>query len=303
VYKGDVTKGTHTYNATGLANNTAYTIGTRTVDTSGNVNQTWVNHTARTGSSGIRNLVVSFINVGYGDSILIESPSGKTMLIDAGDNSKGDNVAAYIQGRGISALDIAMVTHPHVDHFGGMPYVLKHIDVHQYIDNGQTGNGYASAVLDIVETQGIPYRKVRSGDIINLDPLLSVQVLNPQSTLLGDLNEDSLALKLVYNQDSFLLMADATSRAENKMISSQKDLNADVLKVGHHGDNGGTSSTFLSRVTPERSIISVGTNDSGYPSSSLISRLSSIGSSVYRTDKVGNVVITSNGLQYTVKTG
>jgi competence protein ComEC len=241
--------------------------------------------------------------VGYGDSILIESPSGKTMLIDAGDNSKGDNVAAYIQGRGISALDIAMVTHPHVDHFGGMPYVLKHIDVHQYIDNGQTGNGYASAVLDIVETQGIPYRKVRSGDIINLDPLLSVQVLNPQSTLLGDLNEDSLALKLVYNQDSFLLMADATSRAENKMISSQKDLNADVLKVGHHGDNGGTSSTFLSRVTPERSIISVGTNDSGYPSSSLISRLSSIGSSVYRTDKVGNVVITSNGLQYTVKTG
>ena len=303
VYKGDVTRGTHTYNATGLANNTAYTIGTRTVDTSGNVNQTWVNHTARTGSSGIRNLVVSFIDVGYGDSILIESPSGKTMLIDAGYESKGDNVEEYLLGRGISALDIAMVTHPHPDHFGGMERILNNFEVYQYIDNGQTGNGYASAVLDIVEEQGIPYKRVKSGDIIFLDSLLQIQVLNPQSTLFGDTNDDSLALKLVYNQDSFLLMADAMSKAENKMISSQTNLNTDILKVGHHGDKDGTSSTFLSYVTPERSIISVGTNDSGLPSSTLLSRLSAIGSSIYRTDKVDNVVITSNGLQYTVKTG
>jgi beta-lactamase superfamily II metal-dependent hydrolase len=241
--------------------------------------------------------------VGYGDSILIESPSGKTMLIDAGDTGKGDNVGDYLVSRGISSLDIAMVTHPHPDHFGGMPYILGHFDVSQFIDNGQTGNGYSGAVLDDVKDLAIPHRTVRSGDTIALDSLITIQVLNPQTTLIGDDNQDSIALKVVYNQDSFLLMADAMSTAENKIISSGKDLNVDVLKVGHHGDKDGTSATFLSKVTPVTCIISVGSNDSGLPSNTLIERLENIiGTSIYRTDKKGNVVVTSNGLQYTVVT-
>jgi beta-lactamase superfamily II metal-dependent hydrolase len=256
-----------------------------------------VNHTARTRSSTVQNLTVSVIDVGYGDSILIQSPSGKTMLIDAGNDGKGDNVEEYLLSRGVTSLNIALVTHPHVDHFGGMPYILEHIPVAQFIDSGLTGNGYSGDVLDVVDDLGIPYWTVEHGDVIALDPLISIQVLNPQSSIFNDINDDSIILKVTYNQDTFILMGDGLSESNHGITTSE--LNSDVFKVGHHGDSDETPSALLSAISPEISMISVGSNIYGRPSGSLIDRLEMYGP-VYRTDDDDTIIVTSNGAGYTV---
>jgi competence protein ComEC len=152
-------------------------------------------------------------------------------------------------------------------------------------------------VLDVVEDLRIPYRTVKHGDVIALDPLVSIRVLNPQPIIFNDINDDSIILKIDYNQDSFLLMGDGESEEDHGM--TRAELDAKVFKVGHHGDSTENPQSLLNDVTPELSIISVGTNIYGRPSSSLIDRLKNFGP-VYRTDKDETVVVTSNGNGYTV---
>jgi beta-lactamase superfamily II metal-dependent hydrolase len=256
-------------------------------------------------------LTVRFLDVGLGDAILIESPSGKTMLIDAGSGLMSRDLLSELDKAGISELDVVLATHPHEDHIGGMGAIMTRYRVGQFIDAGipHTTATYQNLMKQIGAFK-IPYRKVRAGDIITLDPGVTLRVDNPDGTLLPadenenvaeNLNENSLVLTLSYGNITFLLMGDATAEAERFIQKSGASLDADILKVAHHGSSRSSGPGFLTRVRPAVSIIEVGTpNPYGYPSPGTLSRLQETGSAVYRTDLHGTVIITTDGRTYQV---
>ncbi|GAA5262116.1 ComEC/Rec2 family competence protein [Methanocalculus sp. MC3] len=245
-------------------------------------------------------LEAHFIDVGQGDAILIQY-NGKNMLIDAGDRGYGSTVVSYLREQSVSRLDYIVATHPHADHIGGMTDVLDAFPVGRFIDSGNphTSQTYENMLLAIDE-KNIPFSVAERGQTINLDSALSIQILNPGPQLTGDLNEDSVVLKMEYGQVAFLLTGDAGISTENLMMQHY-DLESEILKVGHHGSRYSSGATFLAAVSPEVSIIMVGEgNRYGHPTDEVLDRLRVIGSQVYRTDHHGTIVIATNGVKYTV---
>ena len=247
-------------------------------------------------------MIVSFIDVGQGDSELIQSLSGKVMLIDAGPTATESKVVKYLQDRGISTIDVVVATHPHEDHIGGMSAVLNGFTVKQFIDSGypHTTSTYEN-MLNLVDERNIPFRTVANGDTIAFDPAITVQVLNPQKTFTDDINQNSVVLKMTYGRISYLFTGDAGSDAENYYAGAVGDIN--ILKVAHHGTNTSSGANLLSQITPEVSVIEVGSvNSYGDSTSAALQRLQQAGSKVYRTDLDGTITITSDGYTYSVDT-
>jgi competence protein ComEC len=248
-------------------------------------------------------LNIHFIDVGQGDSILLQY-GNDTMLIDAGERQWGDDVIAYIQTQGIEDLDYVVATHPHADHIGGLITVLNSVPVEQFIDSG---SNYTSAtyrdVMTLVDDNTIPHITVEKGDQIEFNPEIEMWVLNPPETLYGDPNEDSVVLKVVYSNVSFLLTGDAGFEAEDSiLLSSYPDSpDSDILKVGHHGSESASNEVFLQIVTPEICIISVGEgNTYNHPNPDALSRLQDCGCMIYRTDEDGTIVISTDGEEYQI---
>ena len=235
-------------------------------------------------------MTVSFIDVGQGDSELIQSPSGKVMLIDAGPTDAGSKVVKYLQDRGISTIDVVVATHPHEDHIGGMAAVLNTFTVKLVIDSGypHTTSTYEN-MLNIIDKKNIPFKTVKSGDTISLDPAISIVVLNPQATFSSDINENSVVMKITNGKTTFLFPSDA------EKISPH----ADILKVPHHGSD--TGSGTVAQIAPSIAVIEVGAGNSyGHPTASTLQRLQQAGSAIYRTDLDGTIKITSDGITYSV---
>jgi len=246
--------------------------------------------TSPTAFSSSGKMVVHFIDVGQGDSELIQFPSGKTMLIDAGPTGAGSTVAAYLRSQGISSLDAVVASHPHEDHIGGMSEVLDDFTVKQFIDSGypHTTSTYENMLVQI-DRKNIPFRTVAVGDIISLDPAVSIAVLNPQPSFSDDINQNSVALRMTYGKITWFFPGDAGSIAEP----------AEILKVPHHGSSTGSSSITL--IDPKVSVIEVGAGNSyGHPTTTTLTRLQQAGSEIYRTDQDGTIVITSDGETYSV---
>lgn len=247
-------------------------------------------------------MMVSYIDVGQGDSELIQTPSGKIMLIDAGPTDAGQKVENFLRNQKISTIDIVVATHPHEDHIGGMSTILNSFSVKQFIDSGypHTTSTY-EGMLNLIDQKNISFRTVNSGDTFLIDPAISIQVLNPQATFFDDINQNSIVLKMTYGTVSFLFTGDAGSSAES--IYTNAAGHADVLKVAHHGSSTSTGEFFLSKVTPMVSIIEVGSgNPYGHPADATIQRLRLIGSTIYRTDLHGTIQITCDGNTYHVIT-
>jgi competence protein ComEC len=246
-------------------------------------------------------LIIHFIDVGQGDSILIQSPDGKVGLIDGGIEDSG--VTQYLQNVGISHLDLVIATHPHEDHIGGLVGVLATFPVDKVVTNGVSHTTLTyEHFLDAIALSQADYVEAFRGDTISLGDL-NFAVLSPIDNTDEDLNNGSLVLRLVYGKVSFLFTGDIQEAAEENILASGLDVSATILKVAHHGSRTGSSMNFLNAVRPQVAIYSAGAgNDYGHPHPETIDRLKSVGASIYGTDINGTIIITTDGNKYTLAT-
>ncbi|MFJ7699167.1 MBL fold metallo-hydrolase [Lysinibacillus fusiformis] len=242
---------------------------------------------------------VHFIDVGQGDSILIESPNGKTMLIDGGVKGAGQQVVSYLKELGVNKLDQVVATHPDADHIGGLIPVLQTIPIEQFYDSGKVHTSQTfEEMLMAIDEKNIPYYVPKTGDLIEFDKDVTVKVLNANEHA-TDNNDASIVLKVVYGNVSFLLTGDAGTTLEKEMM--QNDVSATILKAGHHGSNTSSSEEFIRAVKPEVTILSYGKdNKYGHPHAEVVDRLQAIGSNIYATADLGTIMVATDGVNYTV---
>lgn len=245
-------------------------------------------------------LIVSFIDVGQGDAILIRSPEGLFGLIDGGEADSG--IVQYLQSQGVHNLDLVVATHPHSDHIGGLIAVLNTFPTARVVTNGEmhTTATYEN-FLDAIATSKAEYIEVVRGNTINLGSL-SFAVLNPGRIVEGDLNRNSIVLRMAYGNTTFLFMGDANNDTEAEIIAAGLPLSADILKVGHHGSSTSTGSAFLAAVHPAVAVYSAGKGNSyGHPSAETLARLGGAGVNVFGTDVNGTIVFLVDGTGYSVQ--
>lgn len=239
-------------------------------------------------------LRVSFIDVGQGDSEFIELPNGETMLIDAGTNETGKNVVDYIKSLGYTSINYVVGTHPHEDHIGGLDDVIKTFDIGSiYMPKVTADTKTFEDVLDAAESKNLMINTAKSGVSIMDTEDLSVKFLAPTLDSYENTNDYSAVVKVVYGDTSYLFTGDAEDFSESLITD---DVNADVLKVGHHGSSTSTSTEFLKKVSPSSAVISCGKDNSyGHPHSETLQKLADMGTAVYRTDELGTIVSVSDG--------
>jgi len=250
-------------------------------------------------------LRVTFIDVGEGDSCLIQTPGGKNILIDGGRGYKGKEVLPFLKKKGIRRINILVATHPDMDHIGGFLAVLdSNIQIDNILDSGHqhTSYAYQDFLFKVAERKDIKYYQPRAGQILDWGEGLKVQVLSP-AHLFRNANDSSIVIKLTYGLTSFLFTGDAGYSAEDEMIANfGRGLKSTILKAGHHGAKTSTSSSFLNYVRPKLTIISVGPNSYGHPFPEVLNRLQGIGTRIYRTDKRGHITITTDGKKCWIET-
>lgn len=252
------------------------------------------------------NLEVHYIDVGQGDSILIKVPDGNTLLIDAGSNSAAERVTGYLENLGIKRVDYAIGTHPHEDHIGGMDVVIKSFDIGEvYLPKvGHTSKTYEDLLLAIKD-KGLKVTEAKGGVQLDLGEKVSGVFVAPNSTNYESMNNYSAVLKITYGETKFIFTGDAELKSEEEMLlQSRTPLNADVLKVGHHGSVTSTGQQFLDAVSPKIAVISVGeNNDYGHPHQEIIERLEKNNVQVFRTDMQGTIIAVSNGKEINLNKG
>lgn len=249
-------------------------------------------------------LDVHFIDVGQGDCTLIISPNGKTMLIDAGDNSRGKDVVSYIKKQGISKIDILIGTHPHADHIGGIDDVIYAFEIGEFYmpKKSHTTKTYED-VLIAAKSKGLKIKEAYNGRELTFDENISSFFLSPEKDKnYGDsLNLYSAVVRIEYNNDSFIFMGDAEIPNEVDILKSYDFLQTDILKLGHHGSSTSTSRDFLDRISPYGAVVSAGyKNQYSHPHKEVLDLLQEYEIPVYRTDEQGTIIFRSNGNGITV---
>ncbi len=239
---------------------------------------------------------MSFIDVGQGDSTLIEC-DGEAMLIDAGLYSEKDKVTSYIAQRGIKNLKYCVATHPHSDHIGGMSEVIYRFDVDTLVyPLCESDSDSMNYVLDACDETGVSYFNPEPLDTFTVGDA-TITALSPEAYAdYGNINNNSIVLKLEYGSTSFLFMGDAETEVEEELLNKGYDLSADVLKCGHHGSSTSSCTRFVNAVNPAVSIISCGKDNSyGHPHRETISTLNKREVEIYRTDKLSTIIANSDG--------
>lgn len=242
-------------------------------------------------------LSIHFIDVGQGDAILIDM--GQTeVLIDGGSKGNGadDYISAYVDG----ALEVMVATHPHEDHIGGLGAVLEKFEVKEVWLSGETSSSKTfTDFINLVNAENATVHMAERGGSIAVGSLI-FSILNPPQPLTMDTNNNSIVLRLSFDNIDFLFMGDAEKEAEQEMLPLLFDI--EVLKVGHHGSSSSSSAEFLNVTRPEVAIYMAGVgNKYGHPHQETIDALKSIGARIYGTDVNGTIIITTDGETYQVK--
>ena len=239
-------------------------------------------------------LRVNYIDVGQGDSIFIQLPNNETMLIDAGEAYKSENVINYLNNLGIKKIDYVVGTHPHTDHIGGLEEVINTFDIGSiYMPRASSTSKTYEDLLTTISSKGLKVKTAKSGVVVLDEDNLKLEFIAPNSDSYSELNNYSAVLKLTYLDNTFLFMGDAETLSEEEITS---EIKADVIKVGHHGSDSSSSLEFVKKVSPEYAIIMVGEGNSyNHPYQSIIDRYESVGAKVLRTDLDGNIVCDSDG--------
>ncbi|MGE5593269.1 MAG: MBL fold metallo-hydrolase [Betaproteobacteria bacterium] len=255
-------------------------------------------------AGGPARLRVHFIDVGQGDAVLVEAPSGKTMLIDGGPPESSDRLVGYLRAHDVSKLDVVVSTHPHADHIGGLIEVLRKFRVGLVVDSGKVHTTATyERFLTLIDEKGIEFRLGRTGGSIDLGPGVDVRILSPVEPLPENVNDCSVVMKLRFGAISFLFTGDAERDAEDAMLRRGADLDATVLKVAHHGSGTSSKPWFLEEVKPAIAVILVGVgNPFGHPHQMTLLNLAEHTDRVYRTDTNGDVVVVTDGTTFQVNT-
>jgi competence protein ComEC len=250
-------------------------------------------------------LIIHFIKVGDADSILVQSPGGRNMLIDAGKESDSHRVTSYLTKHGVKSLDLLVATHPHLDHIGGMAVVVEQFKIGRiFMPKVLTTTRTFEHLMTSIKQKGLKVNLPTPGSTLALDPALQIMVLAPNSPHYKDLNNYSIVLKITYNKTSFLLVGDAEKLSEKEMLLKHYDLRSDLLKAGHHGSNSSTSTPFLRAVRPKYAVISAGKNnrERDHPNPKTLARLKKFGVKLYRTELNGTITVYSDGKTIQIST-
>jgi competence protein ComEC len=251
-------------------------------------------------------LVLHFLSVGQGDAIAIRTPRGSWVLIDGGPRWQGGDagrsvVLPFFRRQGVTGLEVVFVSHGDADHLGGVPAVVEALAPGLVLDPGQPlGTGLYLEYLEALDGIGSDWRAARTGDVVTVDSV-TFEVIHPSSQWVeGQLspNENSLVLRVSYGCFSALLTGDVGQPAESAILDQVGQ--ADVLKVGHHGSAGSTTSEWLGAVSPRVAVISVGNNTYGHPAPAVLDRLESRQIRTYRTDLGGAVTVRTDGRYFQI---
>jgi len=227
------------------------------------------------------------------------------MLIDAGNNNDGAGLVTYISSLGIEYIDILVATHPHEDHIGGMDDIINAFRPDKiYMPDLVYGTEAYGDMMYAIREKDVDIVYPNVLDVFEMDGIIFT-VLSPASSQYDDTNDYSIVLRMDYGNVSFLFTGDAETKAETEMRSNDKiNIDIDVLKASHHGSGTSSTAQFVYKASPQYVVISVGADNSyGHPDNIILNRFETYGvDRIYRTDKDGTVIVSTNGKDITFTT-
>jgi competence protein ComEC len=246
-------------------------------------------------NSNSNQLIIHFIDVGQGDATLLEF-NEKTLLIDSGPNIAEEKISKYLKKNNITTINYLIATHPHEDHIGNIDYILENFKVKNFLAPKvlYESQDFTNMIKKLqAENLKINVISGSTKNIINLDASINIDFFSPNKKY-ENTNNYSPIIKLTHGNNSFLFTGDAEKEVELSIL--HKNLDSDVLKVGHHGSASSSTKEFLDIVTPKISIISCGINNQfNHPHSQTLENLNFQDSLIYRTDEDGTIILASNG--------
>ncbi len=246
-------------------------------------------------------LTVSFLDVGQGDAILVEGPTGIEMLVDGGKDRSVLRELPRLMGPLDRSIDIVVATHPDADHIGGLPGVFNRYSVARFFESGREGDTslYESLEVSVDRERGIQEGVLRNGMRIHLGGGAYADILHPEDNVaqLRETNDASTVMRVVYGETEFMLTGDASAWVEDRIVARYGSLIAsDVLKAGHHGSKTSTSPAFLAAVDPGIVVVSAGRDNSyGHPHEDVVARVLESGARLISTIESGTISFVSDG--------
>jgi competence protein ComEC len=249
-------------------------------------------------------LEVSFLDVGHGDATFIQTPKGKTILIDSGGSSgtffdTGKNIITpFLSHSWVGKLNRVILSHPHADHYGGLPYIIKHFPVGEFWNiSGYYQSKLYKKLERVIRKEKVYVRRVAAGDRFDLGGEIKLEILHPPKEFNSSygINDKSIVLRLVYRNVSFLFPGDLLKKGEEKLLASTADISATVLKIPHHGAGKSSGMGFLRAVNPDFAVLFRSFNKNSYSDRKILKRYRKSGIRLLDIRREGCVTFYSDG--------